>query len=288
MTHTPTHVNKLFRITAWPERVPLPPAVAAASYSLDQSGSALLHHSPERAYRSHGETYLAVYALDLEDDRAIVAFANQHAHLDGMEMFLRYQGAGVLVHSELDLAVRTAQLRAVNLDEYGVFDAEPLEDFRFAARVLRDLTSAWRIASGQADPSRIQWQWLDDPSPEAAVRKLAVHLSPLLAGLHPRLHFESSEEAAELLPAVAVEPMPHRKSLFEVCAAELYNHIVANPQYKTCANETCQRLFVLQQGRAVHGQHRTTGVKYCSSNCARAQNQRAYRRRSTGRSDAKP
>lgn len=62
-----------------------------------------------------------------------------------------------------------------------------------------------------------------------------------------------------------------------VVAVELVDHI-AIPA-KQCANETCGRWFMLQEGRATQGQHRKVGVIYCSAKCARAQAQRAYRRR---------
>jgi hypothetical protein len=48
---------------------------------------------------------------------------------------------------------------------------------------------------------------------------------------------------------------------------------------KVCQNESCQKYFVRQQGRASHAEFRTTGVQYCSSRCARIVAQRSYRRR---------
>jgi hypothetical protein len=262
------------------------PSVLAGSYELDASGSALLMKPPERVQRPTGETYLALHAVDLDDSQAILAFANNHAHLAGFEMDARYKDEALILRSDLDTATVESQRRTLREEAPApsdVLDFEPLEEFRFAARILRDLTSAWLVVSGQADIASVTWCWTPYGGHGEARALLRSYLSPLLRGLHPRLDVDLAgglEDGNWEAPFISMQEEHRRLAcLFEVCAAELYNDIVAQTEYKTCANERCGRLFVLQHGRAVHGQHRTSGVKYCSPACARAQNQRNYRRR---------
>jgi hypothetical protein len=67
-------------------------------------------------------------------------------------------------------------------------------------------------------------------------------------------------------------------TVYGVMFLHLYNHMPA----RRCASETCDNLFVRQRGRGQHGQHRSQGVKYCSTNCASAQAARELRRRGRG------
>jgi hypothetical protein len=68
-------------------------------------------------------------------------------------------------------------------------------------------------------------------------------------------------------------------SVYGVAFLQLYNHMLERAPALLCASETCGNRFVHQRGRAVHGHYRSQGVKYCSTNCARAQASRELRRR---------
>jgi hypothetical protein len=54
--------------------------------------------------------------------------------------------------------------------------------------------------------------------------------------------------------------------------------VVESAGYHRCENESCRGFFFRQRDRAAYGQYRKKGVIYCSTDCARAQEQRKLRR----------
>lgn len=69
-------------------------------------------------------------------------------------------------------------------------------------------------------------------------------------------------------------------SLYGLIALELADHVLAGRHYRICANETCGRLFSVQEGRAQYrDRHRTDNLKYHTPACKDAQAAREYRRR---------
>src|SRR5207248_2929908 len=140
---------------------------------------------------------------------------------------------------------------------------ETLNEFRFAARCLRDLTSAWKMFR---DGRRVtDFEWVSPASPFEAqgepLHLLTAMLARFLRYFSPQLEFSGGFIVAEADPkkterGVRAEPRrgPTSVPLYAICALELFNHIIEDAEYRVCANERCQRTFVHQQGRSLKGQ----------------------------------
>jgi hypothetical protein len=70
-----------------------------------------------------------------------------------------------------------------------------------------------------------------------------------------------------------------RVSLYSAACREVFNLVLEQPTARHCENATCGRVFVHQLGGAKFRQHRSTGLRFCTPECARAEASRQYRRR---------
>jgi hypothetical protein len=163
------------------------------------------------------------------------------------------------------------------------YAAEPTEDHhvpislvRFHLEVLRALVAHWEAASSDADDSQIVAAWVEGPWPSIDDERMAWHYwsDSMNAALEPfsvRISVDVDGVAAGLRAPLV--------TTYSALALQIANDVASESPWRRCSNETCGQLFVRQAGRAVHDQHRTSGVKYCSRECARAQAQREFRRR---------
>lgn len=262
------------------------------------------------AVAATGEIYLELVRVDLDDDEAVLSFVDRFEILGtgyaNYGLFRELPGFIEQVLPELEESWRHRH-GTPWADQSGRYRgrtmAETLTEFRFGARCFRDLVRAWEVvrAGTLLTDEVIGWESIPPgfshlPNLEGVtVVGDPVGIDPFLAvwgflktmleagllPLHPRLLSPGEPSSPE--------DVFSRVPLYSVCCLELFNHIAEHATYRQCANQTCGRTFVRQSGRAVAGQHRTEGVKYCSSHCARAQAQRDHRarrkRRSTSDSD---
>jgi hypothetical protein len=295
---------------SWP-RLPEPTPPGASEYLITPSGLIVAVHSVDRTESGrlpYHEAYLRLFDLDLNDPDAIVEFLERYGPLDLDELehgplgFTWHEGFYRHVAPALEKAARRhgySDITALELDAGGD-DADvfftyisTLESFRWQARCLRDLVRAWRWYRDGVAVAPSEWEspvWAEHdeqfPMPTDRVSSAELLRQGIRSGLAPfhpelRIKVDQDDDRWEALYGGDI-------TYYFICCLELYNHIAEHASLRTCANERCERLFVRQEGRAEHAQHRTTGVKYCSISCARAQAQREYRRRgrTTGQSES--
>jgi hypothetical protein len=250
--------------------------------------------------REAGEIYLELENLDLDDPDEILVFANRFGIL-GIASDDCLTVRQLPWYTDWPADDETEAELTVNPYFGGtrrVAQAESLAQFRFAALVLRDLRhAAHLLLHDQQRPMTWHSTTALPPGPNPKVQPLPGGSFEITAKADPirplAIFFEHTLTAAlsTFHPKATVTTPSHRPehgwlagatvSLFATCCLELHNHLVEDATYRRCKNETCNRLFVRQTGRAEAGQHRRSGIKYCSHHCARAQAQRQYRRRST-------
>jgi hypothetical protein len=128
-----------------------------------------------------------------------------------------------------------------------------LADHIWAHQQKRPLARAWKTVALQASIQKADeaWRiWINVIN--GAMRPFSLHVGPRVLDEAP--------------------------PLYAVAALQIFNLYVEGLQVLTCANENCQRRFQRQLGRAPKGQYRTSGVMFCTHQCADAQRQRDRRR----------
>jgi hypothetical protein len=279
--------NKLrFRLMHWPG-VPVPvPPVSVLPVTMDSEGFLDF----ERVFASAvppDELYLRQLGdLDLSDWGAVAEFTRTYGRLGKhrwleLPTYLRGRWRPVQPLRELDELRRarrlvnpsrptvTIHVREVIVHAQIVRDLVRLYDGFQVGRPLSEVLADWESIVPRPEARSVG----DPVSMQDLADTLTLVLNPALRDFHVRIEFEDQSGAGSSWG----EPFV---SLYAAACLQLANHIAESAEYRRCKAEGCGRLFVRQQGRAKHDQHRVRGVlSFCSDTCANRQSQRDHRRR---------
>ena len=281
------------------------PVYPRYSYALEEPGVM----SPELLLRAghllspvhaRGETYLKLLYLDLDDADAILAFANDYGSLrmaqcwpPGAKNFLfpplpQHENRST-VGEWWDTVNDRLEHQRLEVTDYQGRASERVTDFAFGARCVRDLVQAWRVLNEELDPRTLNWEVIQPSGETEAARFLQLGLQAGLESFHPEVDIwrrRHDDDPEQIVWSGAGPWADGPPPFYAIACLELYNHIAEGAKFQHCANETCRKLFVRQEGRAQHEQYRQRGVLYCLKSCATAQAKRAQRKREKLRKDA--
>lgn len=273
----------LFRITTWPgQTVPIPPVHPWTVAVLEDE---FLVYGDQGAPKELPDEFVLreLFDIDVEDVAALAQFTEQWGLLtslsrgpdsqpDPLSLLPRHEterGIADRIHKTLsDLTDRTGA---------NPYFTVPHSAAVLHLRVMRALTRQWIASQQGLGDEDVLAAWTTEgltrpPSVQDAWRRWEEHLNTALRPFQVSVHIALDAGTARSEGLIA-------PNLYAVMALQLANLVGEEATLSNCSNETCGRVFSRQRGRAEFGQHRTRGVLYCSSTCARAQAQREYRRR---------
>ncbi len=306
------------RLRIWP-REPLdePHVIVLFRYLSDDGGELVLTVADELAPTPRYAVLpqeLAIrefLSLDVDDPAAIAAFTNKfgvivapphwpewrgdrgaqslekthwHRGRVDVEAFTHYLGitqalAKHAVAHLRDEDVTIPWREYVGVPPQWLLDGRREKDSR--DRALFDIMLGWPAHD------RVHGEWPRDPEwwdvEDDAWLTFTRLLREGLASRGPHIEYAPRQDSIEGTPRwlgdIAVD-------LITALCVQIHNMILEDLPVMQCANETCRGPFIRQRDRAEHGQHRTTGVLYCSRGCARAQARRVARRSARDRRNA--
>lgn len=223
--------------------------------------------------------------INPDDDHSIGQWAEEHGLLDWFRGSPEF--AGDEKYGEFEFAGVEADASEILMNErtrvFGTDARYPIGDtrleWRCAISALQDMLRSRRWAIEGLAPdnwSSPAWLW---PRPDNAFDAMLTTVAAMNKGLEafaPRAEVYRPDDGE--FPGYRVLAIEDA-TLWQLAMASLWNDLVRGEPYRVCANTTCGCLFQHQLGRAIHAQHRSAGLKYCSAECARAQAQRDYRAR---------
>ena len=267
-----------FRITAWPGvPVPVPPVLPM---TVEVIADEFLYYGDPLPERELPDEFVLreLFDPDPTDPDELASFTQTWGLLTSLTQDpLAFLPPG---ETATGLAHRTRQLvdeTATSLNLHPSY-LVTLEAVSTHVRTLRAMTHQWIASRRGHDAANLLEAWTNEgftqPRNEAdAWRRWEDHLNSALRPFQTNVRV--AVEGSERIGAWGtVGP-----NTYAVMALQLANLVAEHAELTVCANENCGRIFSRQRGRSEYGQHHTRGVMYCSSSCARAQAQRAYRRR---------
>lgn len=172
----------------------------------------------------------------------------------------------------------------LNVESAPVSGAVRIEVARYHVRVLQSLVSHWDAHQRRDEDEVVRaWSWL--------IADLAEWRDDIDSSIGSAWDLWTTHMNGALGPVTAylsvLDPQGNERgwkkdlgaTAYSAMVIEIFNDVVTSTSWHRCARENCGTLFARQQGRAQAGQHRTTGVIYCSAACSNAQGQTNLRRR---------
>ena len=289
--------NGRFQLTTWPATaLPLAHYRRFEDYEVVEVDGAvwILPVGHNRDDTPSGQTYLRTLEVDINDIESCLSFARGNGvfglfrqydgGLDWLEPLIRDEepgsrmfGAfkGTWLHREL-IATRP-EAEASTLDLVRWLYGETLSEFRLGVVCLQLLARCQMYLQDQLDVSDLSVNLAfaeDIQLSERAPQILADGLTDGLRDFHPRI----VAQKAESIGIVGAREIPGKgRSLYGLCCLELFNHVLQQTRYRHCANETCGRVYALDQW-STHRRARRDRI-YCSRTCCNAQSKREARRR---------
>ena len=289
-----------FPIAEWPGRpVPLPKAIVGPAEVVD--GAWLAFPVPGQWVDLPDELYLReLFELDLTSAADVARFVASYGLLEAPSRLLEQIRPRTASRMQFLEWQRGKRIESGKLGNY------PIEEFLALARLMRNLTRLWGVVGDGTPLEQVRGQWepevdgenmptlvsgqadeltmelntelVGTPKPETdeirdAAHQLTQDLNVLLTPFHVHLIVSFEDRDRWSQPGMCDDVV----GTFGALCLQLANHISERAAYRRCANETCERLFVRQRGDT-RGSH-STGVLYCTPECARTQAQRQYRRR---------
>jgi hypothetical protein len=260
--------NAQFRPTVTGATVTPPPVLRPKT--VERDGSWLLF---DQSRASLEEVPLEVYLREFRDSDPADLDALARLHSLGIMTAIRLAEPA----TDLDLPERAWQYAMdTTAKAYGLPECADISTERRARHdedprhffPVHAAEIAYRVDRVREAAAYVQALLNGDQLNYGAWRRLAEITAPALRDFHPRIQLDGDEV---------------NTTLYGVAMLQMINDLAAGTPYLRCANENCRRPFLRQRGRSEFGGHRVSGVRYCDSDCARAQYQREKRRRDKAR-----